>query len=150
MPQAQVLSVSPPLFLDLKSAHVSLCVCVCVYLSVACMRLPSLLCLGSCSAGWLPVSITSSVFATLNHSTALSLCPLPIPSSLFILLLPGVWMRGMSWGSPETGTGNTDDNKGCKPGSSVWVFLLWQEHSVPSQWIHSRPGDNLLCTLSKI
>lgn len=46
--------------------------------------------------------------------------------------------------------GNTDDNRGCRPGSSARrVVSLAAAAAVPAQWIHSRPGDNLLCTLSK-
>ncbi len=65
--------LSFPLLLDHKRAYFTVCVCVCEHACV-CACHPSPLCLGSSSAGWLSVSITSSVFATLNHTAALSVC----------------------------------------------------------------------------
>lgn len=64
-PRHKFYQCAPPpahLFLDHKWANVSMCVCLC-----ACV-IP--LCLTSRSAGWLSVSITSSVFATLSHTAA--------------------------------------------------------------------------------
>lgn len=114
------------------------CVCVCLIPTLCVWGLAQLA--GSLSLS-LPLFLPLSVTLLLNPSLRSSLSP--------SLLLPGVWMGGMSWRTPETSTGNTDDNRGCKPGSCARTFLAVAGAAVPARWIHSRPGDNLLCTLSE-
>lgn len=117
--------ISPPFSWTLRE-HMS--VCVWVWMCVCVCRLNSL-CLRARSAGWFSVSITSSVFATLNHTAALSVCyPSltlhPSPSSPFHYSQ----VSGSGWGAlaeavQRPAQGNNDDNK------AAGLALFWRGFS---------------------